>query len=70
MVLRVPDRSDKRSKLVYLTHKAKSFRDDLMAMVMEMLLEAELGISCDEMAQCKSTLNKIFANFSRLNVPD
>jgi DNA-binding MarR family transcriptional regulator len=70
IVLRVPDRSDKRSNLVYLTHKAKSFRDDLIAMVMEMLLEAEQGISRDEMAQCKSTLNKIFTNFSRLNTPD
>jgi DNA-binding MarR family transcriptional regulator len=70
IVLRVPDRSDKRSKLVYLTHKAKSFRDDLMAMVMEMLVEAEQGISNDEMARCKSTLNKIFTNFSQLNTPD
>jgi len=70
IVLRVPDRSDKRSKLVYLTHKAKSFRDDLMAMVMEMLVEAEQGISNDEMARCKSTLNKIFTNFSQLNTSD
>ncbi len=70
IVLRVPDRFDKRSKLVYLTHKAKSFRDDLIAMVMEMLVEAEQGISHEEMEQCKSTLNKIFTNFSRLNVSD
>jgi DNA-binding MarR family transcriptional regulator len=70
IVLRVPDRSDKRSKLVYLTHKAKSFRDDLIAMVMEMLMEAEQGISNEEMVQCKSTLNKIFTNFSRLNMMD
>lgn len=70
IVLRVPDRTDKRSKLVYLTHKAKSFRDDLIAMVMEMLVEAEQGISHEEMTQCKSTLNKIFTNFSRLNLSD
>jgi DNA-binding MarR family transcriptional regulator len=70
IVLRVPDRSDKRSKLVYLTHKAKSFRDDLIAMVMEMLMEAEQGISNEEMVQCKATLNKIFTNFSRLNMMD
>lgn len=70
IVLRVPDRSDKRSKLVYLTHKAKSFRDDLIAMVMEMLVEAEQGISHAEMAQCKSTLDKIFTNFFRLNLSD
>lgn len=70
IVLRIPDRSDKRSKLVYLTHKAKTFRNDLMALVEEMLQEAEKGISFEEMTQCKSTLNKIFANFSQLNLSD
>lgn len=70
IVLRIPDRSDKRSKLVYLTHKAKSFRDDLMALVEEMLQEAEQGVSFEEMTQCKATLNKIFANFSRLDLTD
>ncbi len=70
IVLRIPDRSDKRSKLVYLTHKAKSFRDDLMSLVEEMLEEAEQGISVEDMAQCKATLNKIFTNFSRFNLTD
>ncbi|MFN2356632.1 MAG: MarR family winged helix-turn-helix transcriptional regulator [Desulfotignum sp.] len=70
IVLRIPDRSDKRSKLVYLTHKAKAFRNDLMALVEEMLQEAEQEISFEEMARCKTTLNKIFANFDRLNVSD
>ena len=70
MVLRIPDRSDKRSKLVYLTHKSKTFRDDLMALVEEMLQEAEQGVSFEEMAACKATLNKIFVNFDRLNVSD
>lgn len=67
IVLRIPDRADKRSKLVYLTHKAKSFRDDLVALVEDMLHEAEQGISYEEMEQCKTTLNKIFSNFDRLN---
>lgn len=68
IVLRIPDRSDKRSKLVYLTHKAKAFRQDLVKLVEEMLHEAEQGISFEEMEQCKATLNKIFANFDRLNL--
>ena len=33
IVLRIPDRNDKRSKLVYLTHKAKAFKSDLIAVV-------------------------------------
>ncbi|MBU8850315.1 MAG: MarR family transcriptional regulator [Desulfobacterales bacterium] len=67
IVLRIPDRNDKRSKLVYLTNKAKDFKPDLIAVVEELLEEAEQGISLEEMAQCKTTLNKIFSNFDRLN---
>lgn len=67
MVLRIPDRNDKRSKLVYLTHKAKSFNTELIAVVEELLKEAETDIPRQEMDQCKATLNKIFTNFDRLN---
>jgi DNA-binding MarR family transcriptional regulator len=67
IVLRIPDRNDKRSKLVYLTHKAKAFKKDLIFVVEELLEEAEQGIPPDEMARCKASLNKIFANFDRLN---
>ena len=67
MVLRIPDRNDKRSKLVYLTNKAKEFKTELIAVVEELLEEAKIGIPHEEMEQCKSTLNKIFSNFDRLN---
>lgn len=67
IVLRIPDRNDKRSKLVYLTHKAKEFKDDLVAVVEDLLKEAEQNVSLEEMNQCKATLNKIFSNFDRLN---
>ncbi|WP_300457977.1 MarR family transcriptional regulator [Desulfobacula sp.] len=67
MVLRIPDRNDKRSKLVYLTHKAKDFKDELIAVVIDLLGEAEQGISSEEMNQCKTILNKIFSNFEQLN---
>jgi len=67
IVLRIPDRTDKRSKLVYLTHKAKAFQEDLMALVEEMLREADKGISFEEMEQCRTTLNKIFMNFDQFD---
>jgi len=67
IVLRIPDRTDKRSNLVYLTHKAKEFQEDLMALVEEMLREADTGISLEEMEQCRTTLNKIFMNFDRFD---
>ncbi len=68
IVLRIPDRHDKRSKLVYLTNKAKSFKPDIIAVVKELLIEAEQGISQDEMTYCKNTLNKIFSNIDSLNL--
>ena len=67
IVLRIPDRNDKRSKLVYLTNKAKDFKTELIAVVEDLLDEAKQDISSDEMEQCKTTLNKIFANFEQLN---
>ena len=67
IVLRIPDRTDKRSKLVYLTHRAKEFRTDLIAIVEELLKEAEQGIEPDEIIQCRATLNKIFTNMDTLN---
>jgi len=68
IVLRIPDRHDKRSKLVYLTNKAKSFKPDIIAVVKELLIEAEKGISQEEMTYCKNTLNKIFSNIDSLNL--
>ncbi|MCM2283587.1 MAG: MarR family transcriptional regulator [Desulfobacula sp.] len=67
MVLRIPDRTDKRSKLVYLTHKAKEFKTDLIDIVEDLLKEAEKGIEPDDIIQCRATLNKIFTNFDTLN---
>ncbi len=67
IVLRIPDRNDKRSKLVYLTHKAKDFKLNLIDVVKELLIEAEHGISKNEMDNCKNTLNKIFSNIDTLN---
>lgn len=67
IVLRIPDRTDKRSKLVYLTHRAKEFRTDLIAIVEELLKEAEQGIETDEITRCRATLNKIFTNMDTLN---
>ena len=67
IVLRIPDRNDKRSKLVYLTHKAKEFKPHLIAVVDELLEEAKTDVTPEEMMQCKTTLNKIFTNFDQLN---
>lgn len=64
VVLRINAQIDKRSRLIYLTNKAKEFKKDLVAVVDEMTREAQAGISQEEMDACKSTLNKIFSNMS------
>jgi DNA-binding MarR family transcriptional regulator len=69
IVLRIPDRNDKRSNLVYLTNKAKELKPHLVGFVEEMLEEAEQGIDPDEMTRCRATINIIFQNFDRLNNP-
>ena len=66
-MLRIPDRNDKRSNLVYLTNKAKELKPHLVGFVEEMLDEAGQGIDPDEMTRCRATINSIFANFDRLN---
>ncbi len=67
IVLRIPDRNDKRSKLVYLTNKAKEFKIEVIAVVEELLEEAKTSVTPEEMEQCKTTLDKIFNNFDQLN---
>lgn len=62
VVLRINDQLDKRSRLIYLTNKAKQFKIDLVAVVEEMTVEAHTGIPEEEMNACKATLNKIFNN--------
>lgn len=66
IVLRINDQLDKRSRLIYLTNKAKELKKDLLAIVEELTSEAESNISSEEMALCKSVLNKIFYNMSSL----
>lgn len=67
LVLRIPDRHDKRSRLIYLTNKAKNFKSGLIDTVKELLEEAQAGVSENEMQSCRKTLNKVFYNFDRLN---
>ena len=71
IVLRIPDRNDKRSNFVYLTNKAKEIKPHLVGFVEEMLDEAAHGIDPEEMVRCRTTINRIFSNFDHLNnTPD
>lgn len=64
IVLRINDQLDKRSRLIYLTNKAKELKKDLLLVVEELTSEAQANISQEEMELCKAVLNKVFSNMS------
>lgn len=64
LVVRIPDRKDKRQKLIYLTNKGKSLQQDLMRIVKQTLAQAETGISPRDMNNCMKTLSLIYTNVS------
>ncbi len=67
LVVRVPDKSDRRQKLIYLTNKGKQFRQKLVKVTEMTLRQAEGGIHTKELAHCKDILKKIYANLIEKN---
>lgn len=62
MVLRVPDKNDRRNKLIYLTHQGKEIRAQLMSPANKVQKEAVEGIPPSDLSICKVVLNQIFQN--------
>lgn len=67
LVVRIPDRQDKRQKLIYLTAKGKDFHQKLTLVAKKTLEEAEIGVDPKEMKLCKDVLNKVYAHMLGLN---
>jgi DNA-binding MarR family transcriptional regulator len=63
IVIRVPDQGDKRNKLIYLTHRGKALRDQLIPEAMQTVREATAGISEQELATCQRVLWQIYQKF-------
>lgn len=64
LVVRVPDKIDRRVKLIYLTHKSREFQKTLTEQVLKSLDEALEGIDDDELAVCRKVLKKVCENLS------
>lgn len=64
LVVRIPDKKDKRQKLIYLTNKGKSLQQDLMRIVKATLAQAETGISPRDIQTCIRVLSVIYTNVS------
>ena len=66
LAVRVPDRMDRRQKLIYLTNKGKILREELMQIVQEISLEAQEDIELEHLDIFKNVLAKIHSNLSSL----
>ncbi|MCO5238634.1 MAG: MarR family transcriptional regulator [Chitinophagaceae bacterium] len=62
LVKRVASHTDRRINLIYLTDKAALLRDQTMDMANRTLNEALTGVTADEIAVCKSVLQRVYDN--------
>jgi DNA-binding MarR family transcriptional regulator len=62
LVVRVTDQSDKRNKRIYLTHKGKELKHQLMPFAQRATASATEGISAEELSVCKRVLAKLYNN--------
>jgi DNA-binding MarR family transcriptional regulator len=62
LVVRVTDRSDKRNKRIYLTHKGKELEHQLLPYTQRAMVGATSGISQEELCICKDVLVKLYKN--------
>ncbi len=61
-VLRVPDQTDRRNKLIYLTNAGKELRDELLPIADDVQEEALSSISPADIQKCRKVLQKILVN--------
>ena len=65
LVVRIPDRLDRRQKLIYLTDKGKRLREESMQVAQKTSLEAQQGIEPEHLDVFRDVLAKIHNNLSR-----
>lgn len=62
LVVRIPDKIDRRQNLIYLTNKGKRLQEELMKIFMETSLEAQKGIETEQLDIVENVLKKINDN--------
>jgi DNA-binding MarR family transcriptional regulator len=67
LVVRIPNKQDKRQKLIYLTAKGKDFHQKLLTVAHHTVQEAQAGINPKDIKVCKDVLNKVYENVLHLN---
>ena len=64
LVVRTPDKVDRRQKLIYLTSKGKEFQQELLHIVEKTLNEAQQNVPAKDMDICKKVLCRVYENLS------
>ncbi len=64
LVVRIPDRFDRRQNLIYLTNKGKRLQEELMQIVQKTSLEAQRGIEPEHLNIFRNVLTNIQSNIS------
>ena len=62
LVVRIPDKSDRRQKLIYLTKKGRDLQEKLVIVIYQTLLEAQKSIKLKDLETCKQVLHQIYEN--------
>jgi len=60
IVVRIPDAQDKRNKRIYLTHKGKELRSELLPYAEAVIESATTGIPPEEVRTCKKVLQQMY----------
>jgi DNA-binding MarR family transcriptional regulator len=62
LVVRIPDKNDRRQKLIYLTKKGQDLQAKLVIVIQKTLLEAQKSIKMKDLEICKSVLHQLYEN--------
>ena len=65
MVVKVPDKSDHRAFLIYLTHLGRQLQEQLMLLSGPVYLKMMKGLKKDEISSGIALLNKILGNLKK-----
>lgn len=66
LIVRIQDDLDKRNKRLFLTHKGKTLKEEIIPLMKEVNRIAAQNISKKDLDTCKTVLNKIFENVDNI----
>jgi len=62
LVVRIPSKTDRRQKLIYLTKKGRDLQEKLVKIVHKTLKDAQKGVSARDITRCKNVLARVYEN--------